>query len=368
MVRIVLNFAEAESAEFLVAGVPAAARAVREIAIAAQGHGGVTRCAIVAGADWTPSPWCRHELDRLGAGLITTTDAKLPVLPTDDALQIVGDKLVLAEDIVAALEGAGPLAEGIYPSTTDLNVIRSDETVTNRLARLRSAGREIVRRTGKVGDGPVSRWLNRPISQAISRLLLRYPGMTPFAATCGTVAIATAMAFCLLLGGEAGVIWGGLLFHAASMFDGVDGEIARATFQSSAAGARLDSLTDAATNIAFITGLSFNIAQRDHRIEGAIGFVAVVLLGLGLFLLGQRAKSRGAHYGFNAVKDRFNAKKSWLLTAIAQIAARDFFAFIFAVSALAGLAIEVLMIFSFGAFIWFIVITTTLIRTRLDVS
>jgi len=66
------------------------------------------------------------------------------------------------------------------------------------------------------------------------------------------------------------------------------------------------------------------------------------------------------------MKDQFNAKKSWLLTAIAQIAARDFFAFVFAVGALAGLSIQMLMIFSFGAFVWFIVINATLVRTRLD--
>jgi 1L-myo-inositol 1-phosphate cytidylyltransferase / CDP-L-myo-inositol myo-inositolphosphotransferase len=328
----------------------------------------VISCAIVTGSDWTPSQWCRHELDRLGAGLIITTDEKLPLLPTDNTLHVIGDQLVAAEDIAAALAGTGTLAEGIHPSMAEVGAIQSGETVTSRIVRLRSTGRAIVKQTGKVGDGPVSRWLNRPVSQAISRLLLKYPGMTPFAATCGTVAIAVAMALCLLFGGEAGVIWGALLFHAASVFDGVDGEIARATFQSSPAGARLDSLTDAATNIAFITGLSFNVAQHGHMTEGAIGFGAVALLGFGLFLLGQRAKSRGANYGFNAVKDRFNAKKSWLLTAIAQIAARDFFAFAFAVSAVAGFAIEILMAFALGAFIWFIVITTTLIRTRSDVS
>jgi 1L-myo-inositol 1-phosphate cytidylyltransferase / CDP-L-myo-inositol myo-inositolphosphotransferase len=366
MTRIVLNFAEAESAEFLVAGIPAAARAVREITIAALQHGGETSCVIVTGSDWTPSQWCRHELDRFGAGIVIITGAKPPEIPTDATFYVVGDKLVAAQDIVATLAGAGTPAEGIYTNAASLDTMRSGETMTSRLARLRSAGRVIVKRTGKAGDGPVSRWLNRPISQAISRLLLKYPGMTPFAATCGTIAIATAMALSLIFGGEAGVVWGALLFHATSVFDGVDGEIARATFQSSAEGARLDSLTDAATNIAFITGLSFNIAQRGHMVEGAIGFAAVALLGLGLFLLGQRAKSRGANYGFNAVKDRFNAKKSWLLTTIAQIAARDFFAFAFAVSALAGLAVEILMIFSCGAFIWFIVITTTLVRTRSD--
>ena len=366
MAQIVLNFAEAETAEFLVAGLPAAARAVREIAIAAQRHGDVTNCAIVTGSDWTPSQRCRRELRRLGRGLVVTTGSRPSELPTNATLHVVGDKLVAAEDIVVALAHADSLAEGIYRSMADLDATRSGETLASRLTRLRNSARTIVKRTGKIGDGPVSRWLNRPISQAISRLLLRCPGMTPFAATCGTVAIATAMASFLIFGGEAGVVWGALLFHAASVFDGVDGEIARATFQSSAAGARLDSLTDAATNIAFITGLSFNIAQRGHIIEAAIGFAAVALLGIGLFLLGQRAKSRGADYGFNAVKDQFNAKKSWLLTAIAQIAARDFFAFVFAVGALAGLSIQMLMIFSFGAFVWFIVINATLVRTRLD--
>jgi hypothetical protein len=98
------------------------------------------------------------------------------------------------------------------------------------------------------------------------------------------------------------------------------------------------------------------------------GFLAVILLGTGLFLLGQRAKARGANYGFNAVKDKFNARQSWMLTFIAQIAARDFFAFLFALGAVVGLADEGLWLFSFGACVWFLVITISLVRTRSEIG
>jgi len=48
---------------------------------------------------------------------------------------------------------------------------------------------------------------------------------------------------------------GALLFQAASMFDGVDGEIARATYRTSRSGAALDSAIDAATNFAAMLGI-----------------------------------------------------------------------------------------------------------------
>lgn len=367
MARIVLNFAEARTAEFPVAGLPAAARALREVAIAARDGCDIADCTIVAGAGWVPDARCRDELARLGGALSVAIAATAP--PHEPGmLHIAAERLVPAATIAGALPPSAAMPDGIFASTSELDSARCAEAVSDRLARLRTAARAIVKATGKVGDGPVSRWLNRPVSQAISRALLHIPGMTPMIATGGTVILAIAMALCLLFGESSGVVWGALLFHAASVFDGVDGEIARATFRSSAAGARLDSLTDAATNIAFITGLSFNIIQQGRVIEGAIGFVAVALLGLGLFLLGQRAKARGAHYGFNAVKDRFNAKGSRALTFVAQIAARDFFAFAFAVSAVVGMAIPALMIFAFGAIVWFIVITITLIRTRSDIG
>ncbi len=367
MARIVLFFAEPALANCLVAGIPAAARALREVAVARDDCPDIAECLLWAGPDWSPDDWCRAELDRLGQGLAFTIVSSAPELGAGERV-VSGNQLVAASDIVRGMSGSAGSVAGIYLDLATASNADSAVPLAQRIDCLRAKGRAIVAATGKTGDGPVSRFLNRPVSQAISRLLLNFPGITPFVATCGTVAIAVAMTLFLFLGGAQGLVWGGLLFHAASVFDGVDGEIARATFRSSLQGARLDSMTDAGTNVAFIAGLSFNVGQRGETTAALLGYVAVALLGLGLYMLGQRAKARDAAFGFNAVKDKFNARRSPALTMIAQIAARDFFAFAFAVSVVIGLAVETLLIFAFGAVVWFIVISITLLRTRSEIA
>src|SRR3954463_14276987 len=127
---------------------------------------------------------------------------------------------------------------------------------------------EIVRATGKAGDGLVSRWLTRPISQRITMVMLAIPVARPIHVTIFNALLALAMVPILLAGGEPGLIVGGLLFQTASILDGVDGEMARATFRTSAEGATLDSAVDIATNLLFVSALTVHLALRDRDLIG----------------------------------------------------------------------------------------------------
>ena len=145
---------------------------------------------------------------------------------------------------------------------------------------------EIVRATGKPGDGLVSRWLNRPISQRITLARARHPRRaadsrhhrsTPcwrwsWSRSCCSAA-------------RRGSMLGGILFQAASILDGVDGEMARATFRTSTAGATMDSAVDIATNLLFVSALTVHLALRDHDVIGWIGGWAVTLSILGGMLI-----------------------------------------------------------------------------------
>jgi CDP-L-myo-inositol myo-inositolphosphotransferase len=86
-------------------------------------------------------------------------------------------------------------------------------------------------------DGPVSRLVNRRLSWPISLVLLR-AGVSPGAATVATFFFALAAAAVLALGvvWPAALVAGGILVQLASIFDGVDGEIARASLRSSPSG------------------------------------------------------------------------------------------------------------------------------------
>ncbi|HEY0411710.1 MAG TPA: CDP-alcohol phosphatidyltransferase family protein [Allosphingosinicella sp.] len=193
------------------------------------------------------------------------------------------------------------------------------------------AARYLLRQTGKKSDGLVSRLLNRPISRILSAWLLRIPGIRPWHATAGTALIAVVMFLCLALGGRGGLIAGGILFHAASVADGVDGEIARATYRSSARGAVLDSVVDMGTNILFYIGLTISLTHL-HQPNAALITAWAVLAGLtGFALLAWVVRQVGEPGDFDILKRFYRDKcprgaPRLIVDTFVMITSRDFFA------------------------------------------
>lgn len=322
-ISVTVAFASEAAANYPVAGVPAAARAAAAIARAGAAH-----CTIAVAGGWTPSNWCRAEWERL-AGDMAIVSADLAQVTSNDVSR--GENLV-----------SGDFRHVQYRANDESEAI----------AELRRAGGEILRATGKPADGIVSRYFNRPISRAISAQALRIPGVTPFHATLGTAAFGLAMAGALFLGGHAGLLAGAVLFQAASIFDGVDGEIARATWRSSASGAKLDSLVDAATNLAFILGVAFNLWQQGDPTAGLVGLCVFVVMGTGLFLVGQMAKRKGGDFTFDAMKSKLGQARSRTMRMLTYIAMRDFYAAGSAVLVLLGFGREMLITFLLVALVW----------------
>lgn len=352
MSEIVIAFQSPATAECRVAGLPAAARAVRA-ATQQAGHP-VSQCRVSAGADWTPSAECQAECARLAPGIVVVFAASPPCL--SDAEPLDGEALVLASSGIALSIGEkGPW--GVVDTGTAGDI-------EGRLAALRQAGRAIIAATGKPGDGIVSRYFNRPISRSISRGLLTIPGITPFHATLGTALLGIAMAFCLLLGGATGLILGAIFFQAASIFDGVDGEIARATSRTSARGAMLDSVIDALTNLAFIAGLAINLGMQGDRTAASAGAMGLGMLAFGLFLIGRRARALGQPVNFDVIKVHFRKRKSAVMEWLIWLTMRDFFAAAGALLILIGCGRQALFAFATVAAIWLSVVVTVLLRTR----
>src|SRR4051812_23569322 len=161
---------------------------------------------------------------------------------------------------------------------------------------------DILQAAGKDSDGLISRRLNRPISRQISGLLLKLAWIRPVHATLGTAAIALAMFATLLFGGSLGLMVGGLLFQAASVFDGVDGEIARATYRASARGASLDSAVDILTKFMFVLGLTANLAATNGAVAAILGSWSLLLLAIGFWLIGRRSKRDEGQLRFEWLK------------------------------------------------------------------
>lgn len=347
---VVAVFDSADAAGQPVAGLPAAARALHTLA-----RSGVTRAVVAAPGLVQPDPVLLAEAQRLCPGMAIRfgEPADLPGDLPGDTPVLAGEALVAGPlpDLAAAprLE-AGPPALAAMPAAL------------SRPA-LAAAGARIVRATAKPGDGIVSRNLNRPISQACTRLLLwLFPRIKPIHATFGTAAIALAMTAALLSGTEAGLVLGALLFQAASIFDGVDGEIARATWRSSPQGAALDSLVDALTNLACVAGVAWNLhlqGQAHAALAGAIGLVA---MGLGLWVLGRRSRKDAGGMTFNAVKDRLSQRPSLTRQWLTWLTMRDFYALAGAVLIAAGFAQIALYAFAVVAAGWLAVVLTVMMR------
>jgi CDP-L-myo-inositol myo-inositolphosphotransferase len=227
---------------------------------------------------------------------------------------------------------------------------------------------EIMRATAKASDGPVARSLNRPLSQRLSRLLLRIPGLRPIHATAATAAVAVAMFVALIAGGGPGLIAGGLLFHAASVIDGIDGEVARATFRASSAGAALDSAIDAATNALFISGVTINLAARGNPPAPWLGIWGLGAFATGLLAIGWRTVRANRQFGFDLLKDEFGAPGSglvvFLVGFVRTVTSRDFFAFLFALLIIADRGMAVLYIFATAATVWLLIVIASSIPAR----
>jgi phosphatidylglycerophosphate synthase len=150
-----------------------------------------------------------------------------------------------------------------------------------------------LRGSGKSQDGLVSRYLNRPISRVVTRLLLRFP-TTPNGWTLLIFSIPIVGALILLHGTYWSFLWGLALFQVFSVLDGCDGEIARAKFLESESGRRLDDLFDILSNILLAVGLGFGLS-RQASVAGhsgwfyvAEGLVVAALIALNEFYLASR--------------------------------------------------------------------------------
>jgi choline kinase/phosphatidylglycerophosphate synthase len=103
----------------------------------------------------------------------------------------------------------------------------------------------------KESDGPVARYLNRPISTTVS-MRLAATRASPDLVSVVSVALAFVGAW-LLASGSA--VAGALAVHAASVLDGVDGELARLLLRAGPRGAFFDGVLDRVGDAAVVGAL-----------------------------------------------------------------------------------------------------------------
>jgi len=224
----------------------------------------------------------------------------------------------------------------------------------------------ILRGTAKPTDGIVSRYFNRPISQRISWVVLAIPGARPIHATIASALFALVMFWGVLEGGKIWLILGGILFHAASVIDGVDGEMARATFRATDFGKTLDSAVDMATNFLFVLALTLHLGRHGPQYIHWLGFWSIGLMVTGAVLIGWRARAGGAPLSFDLLKRSGPVRNivDLIYWAVQALTGRDVFAFLFMVLIILGLAHVGLMIFASVGTVWILYVFVSLVLPR----
>jgi choline kinase/phosphatidylglycerophosphate synthase len=165
------------------------------------------------------------------------------------------------------------------------------------------AARVALRRSlGKDADGPVSRFLNRPLSTRLSMLLAP---LRPAPDLVSLVAFAFGLAGAVLLAAGQG-LGGGLLVHASSVADGVDGEVARLQLRGGPRGALLDGVLDRVGDAAILAGLGL-WALDGLNPRGVLVVTVAATTGA---LLSMASKDRAAALGLPPAPER---ALGWLL-------------------------------------------------------
>lgn len=139
------------------------------------------------------------------------------------------------------------------------------------------AERRLLASTRKPTDGPISRWLNRPVSTRLTRWLAPLD-VHPNTITTLVFVLGMIAAVAIATATPRSLIAAALLIQLASILDGCDGELARINLRGSKFGAWYDTITD---NIRY-AAMVFACAIAVFRQTDAVGWLiagAVFLIG-----------------------------------------------------------------------------------------
>jgi len=120
-----------------------------------------------------------------------------------------------------------------------------------------AAGRFLEQIVHKSQDGPVTRWLYRPVSVPVTRLLVRTP-VTPNQISMVVAVLGAIGVYFTAQYEYTSVVIGSAIVLIAAYIDGCDGEVARLKLRTSKVGAWFDTITDEATTVAYLAALGYH--------------------------------------------------------------------------------------------------------------
>lgn len=142
-------------------------------------------------------------------------------------------------------------------------------------AHVSAAETALLRQMGRQGDSVIVRQVNRRLSQALSKRLLR-TAISPNQITLFSALLGLSGAFLLAQPAYLAQVLGSLLFLSSTIIDGCDGEVARLTFQESDFGGKLDITMDNVVHLFLFPAIALGVYHKTHQIS------ALVLGGLSM--------------------------------------------------------------------------------------
>ena len=252
----------------------------------------------------------------------------------------------------------------------------------------------LLRESVKPQDGLIARYINRPLSRALTRLLLR-TRVSPNEWTILIMALPLVGAIFFARGDYFGFAVGAVLFELHSVFDGCDGEIARLKFLASETGSKLDEICDRLSTLIYAFGLGIGLFHQAgvsstlRWFYPAEAIFAAVVIGIGetiLTTMPLHAFTNDEAYPDYTARNQQNFNpgdhlKLWVIRHsrmmflgeratlfFSHATKRDVFNFLFLLLALCGLPALILHLLAFTAVIILILAAKKLLQPRLFVS
>lgn len=141
---------------------------------------------------------------------------------------------------------------------------------------LKNAESLLCKQMKKKTDGPVSRFINRPISIRITRWLLK-TGMKPNQISLLSFFIGILGGLFFSLGNNINLVIAGLLVQLSSIIDGCDGEVARLKFLATNFGGWFDAVLDRYADALIILGMIYgHWTMHNDIMVWLVGFAALI--------------------------------------------------------------------------------------------
>jgi phosphatidylglycerophosphate synthase len=236
---------------------------------------------------------------------------------------------------------------------TDTRTLQTPTILVTDQASRDYARSMLLKALRKPIDGLVSRTLNRPVSIAVSSIIVATP-LTPnhLSVICFLLALGAAG---LMVSGH--FVLGAVLMHVSSVLDGCDGEVARLKYQSSKLGGWLDTVFDDISNNVFAlsTGIGLYLIRGGDwfgtllLILAAIGFVMAVPVAYATY----RRMIQTGHSDSGAIDwsggRQASGWRRFFTTWLAPLVKRDAYLFAFLLMAIAQVPEAIVVFYAIGS-------------------